>query len=287
MPATLAVTAGLTAAVAVLGAAGLSRSEGVESGGLPAPAFMRRLAEERRLHHEVDLLAKMQLGLLPQEMPKVEGYEFAARSVLASEAGGDLYDFVRDEAGRLWISAGDVAGHGYSCAIAQAMVKAGVISLAATEESPARVLRQLDRVLRGVEFEHSFTSLALVRLDPASGGAVLANAGHPYPLLILHRKPEELVLPGLPLGRGPARDYDDLPFHMPSGSLLVLCSDGLFEALDKNGAPYGFERAREVLRVMAHRPAVEIVDSLLNDCRRHRGDEEAPDDMTVVVVKRG
>ena len=142
---------------------------------------MRRLAEERRIRHEVDLLARMQEGLLPQEMPRLEGYAIAARSVLASEAGGDLYDFLRDDAGRLWIAAGDVAGHGYSCAVAQAMVKAGLLSLVEPAESPAGVLRQLDRVLRGVDTDHSFTSLALIRLDPATGDALLANAGHPYP----------------------------------------------------------------------------------------------------------
>ena len=248
---------------------------------------MRRLAQERRIRHEVDLLARMQEGLLPQEMPRLEGYAVAARSVLASEAGGDLYDFLRDDAGRLWIAAGDVAGHGYSCAVAQAMVKAGLLSLVEPTESPAGVLRQLDRVLRGVNMDHSFTSLALIRLDPSTGDALFANAGHPYPLIAEFGRVTEVELPGLPLGRGPAHPYADREFRLPPGGALVLCSDGLFEALDRNGNAYGFDRAREVLKVMGHRPAVEIVDALLNDCRRHLGAEQAPDDVTVVVVKRG
>ncbi|HEV2855203.1 MAG TPA: PP2C family protein-serine/threonine phosphatase [Thermoanaerobaculia bacterium] len=287
LPGSFGLTAGLTVGIALLGVLGLARPEEVEAGVLPPPAFMRRLAHERRLQHEVDLLARMQLGLLPQEMPRVEGYEIAARSVLASEAGGDLYDFLRDEAGRLWIAAGDVAGHGYSCAVAQAMVKAGLLSLIAPEESPAGVLRQLDRVLRGVNIEHSFTSLALVRLDPVQGEASFANAGHPYPLVFNGGRVSEIDLPGLPLGQGPARPYEDRAFALPRGGVLVLCSDGLFEALDRNGNAYGFDRAREVLQAMGHRPAIEIVDALLNDCRRHLGAEQPPDDVTVVVVKRG
>jgi hypothetical protein len=286
MPGALAGTAGLTLAIVVLGLLGISRPEGIETGALPPPAFIRRLAEERRLRHEVDLLARMQVGLLPQEMPHVDGWQIAARSVLAHEAGGDLYDFLRDEAGGLWIAAGDVAGHGYSCAVMQAMVKAGLVSLIEPGETPASVLTQLDRVLRTAGSEHSFTSLALLRLDPATGEALLANAGHPYPLVFAAGTITEVSLPGLPLGQGPVRRYEDRSFSLAPASVLLLCSDGLFEALDLKGNAYGFERAREVLRVMGHRPPPEIVDALLNDCRRHLGAEEPPDDVTVVVVKR-
>ncbi|HEX6903510.1 MAG TPA: PP2C family protein-serine/threonine phosphatase [Thermoanaerobaculia bacterium] len=287
MPVTFAVAAGLSLLLPILGFVGLARPETVENIHIPPPAFMRRLAEERRLRHEVDLLSRMQVGLLPQEMPRVEGYEITARSMLASEAGGDLYDFLRDDAGRLWIAAGDVAGHGYSCAVAQAMVKAGLLSLIEPGESPAGVLRQLDRVLRGVSSDHSFTSLALVRLDPGTGEAVLANAGYPYPLVWSAGEVREIEIPSLPLGRGPAHAFAEQSFDLPSGSVLLLCSDGLFEGLDRHGNAYGFERAREVLRAMGHRPAVEILDALLNDSRRHLGSEKPPDDVTIVVVRRG
>ncbi len=285
--ASFALTAPLAAGILAAGWVGLARPEEAESGGEPPPPFMRRLVQERRLRHEVDLLARMQMGLLPREMPRLEGYQIAARSVLASDAGGDLYDFLPDAGGKLWIAAGDVAGHGYSCAVAQAMVKAGLLSLVEPEESPAGVLRQLDRVLRTASTDHSFTALALIRLDPATGDALFANAGNPYPLVAQFGRVTEIELPGLPLGRGPVHPYADRAFHLPPGAALVLCSDGLFEALDRNGDAYGFPRAREVLRAMGHRPAVEIVDALLNDCRRHLGAEKAPDDVTVVVVKRG
>jgi hypothetical protein len=285
--ASFALTAPLAAGILAAGWVGLARPEEAESGSEPPPPFMRRLVQERRLRHEVDLLARMQTGLLPREMPRLEGYQVAARSVLAGDAGGDLYDFLPDAGGRLWIAAGDVAGHGYSCAVAQAMVKAGLLSLVEPEETPAAVLRQLDRVLRAAGTDHSFTALALIRLDPASGDALFANAGNPYPLIAEFGRVTEVDLPGLPLGRGPVYPYADRAFRLAPGAALVLCSDGLFEALDRNGDAYGFPRAREVLRAMGHRPAVEIVDALLNDCRRHLGAEKAPDDVTVVVVKRG
>ncbi len=286
LPVTFGATAGLSAAFLVLGLVGLRRPEQVELQRLEPPAFMRRLEEERRIQYEMDLLARMQIGLLPTEIPQVEGWEIAARSLLATEAGGDLYDFLLDDDGHLWIAAGDVAGHGYSCSIVHAMTTAALTSLVAPGRSPAEVLRGVDRVIRRGGTRRNFTSLALLRLDPATGEAVYANAGHPYPLAISGGEVSEIELPGLPLGQGPERRYEDVRLQVPPGGVLVFCSDGLFEAIDWNANPYGFDRPREVLRTLEHRPAAEILDTLLADWRTHIKSEAPPDDTTILVVKR-
>jgi len=97
-------------------------------------------------------------------------------------------------------------------------------------------------VIRRASQRH-FTSLALVRLDPRTGEALMSNAGHPFPLLLLAAAGgvEEIDLPGLPLGQGPPRTYADLRFEIPPGSSLVFCSDGLFEAADERDNLYGYE----------------------------------------------
>ncbi|HYG65230.1 MAG TPA: PP2C family protein-serine/threonine phosphatase [Thermoanaerobaculia bacterium] len=286
LPVTFAVTAGTTAGVLVLGFVGLRRPGRVELERLAPPRFMRRLEEERRIKYEMDLLARMQLGLLPADVPAVPGWDIAARSLLATEAGGDLYDFLLDDAGHLWIAAGDVAGHGYSCSIVQAMTTAALTSLIGPGKSPAEVLLGVDRVIRRGGSHRNFTSLTLLRLDPGTGEAVLANAGHPYPLALAEGTVEELEIPGLPLGQGPRRQYRDVDLQIPPGGALVLCSDGLFEAVNWESAPYGFDRPREVLRTLEERPAAEILETLLADWKRHVSAEAPPDDTTVVVIKR-
>jgi hypothetical protein len=285
-----ALAAGAMAVLIAAGVAGVRRRPAAEDEAAPPPEFILRLERERRLEVEMELLARMQLGLLPSRLPVVPGWEVAARSLLADRAGGDLYDLVRDEAGRWWIAAGDVAGHGYSCAIAQAMVKAALASLLAGGRSPAEVLGETDRVLRTAAAARTFTSLALLRLDPATGEALFANAGHPYPLLAEPGKPvRELALPGLPLGQGPPRRYADLALTLAPGAVLVLSSDGLFEAVAPGrggGAAYGFERPRVLLDQLAGRSAAEILDGLLEDWRRHRGPGAPDDDTTLVVLRR-
>jgi serine phosphatase RsbU (regulator of sigma subunit) len=286
-----ALAAGAMAVLIAAGAAGARRGqeEEAEAEARP-PAFILRLERERRLGVEMELLARMQLGLLPGRLPLLPGWEVAARSLLADRAGGDLYDFVRDGAGRWWIAAGDVAGHGYSCAIAQAMVKAALASLLGAARSPAEILAETDRVLRTAAAARTFTSLALLRLDPATGEALFANAGHPYPLLAEPgRAVREVELPGLPLGQGPPRRYADLPLALAPGASLALCSDGFFEAVAagrRGGAQYGYERPRVVLEQLAGRPAAEVLDGLLEDWRRHRGPGAPEDDTTIVVLRR-
>jgi len=276
----------LAIAPVLLGIIGIRRPDEAEEGPLPLPGFARRLEEENRLKYEMDLLARMQLGLLPKTMPLLEGYEIAARSILATEAGGDLYDFVRDAEGRLWIAAGDVSGHGYSCAIAQAMTKAGLASLVEAERTPAIVLQRLDLVLREIGSPRTFTSLVLLRLDPATGDVLVSNAGHPYPWIAQNTDVREIDLPSLPLGLGPDRHYDDAPLSMRVGTAIVLFSDGLFEATDAHGRAYGFDRLRELLGKISRRPASAILTAIVEDWRAHAGNEAPADDTTIVVVKR-
>jgi sigma-B regulation protein RsbU (phosphoserine phosphatase) len=285
VPGTFAVTAGSLAVILALGMIGLRRPEQVELERLKPPPFIRRLEEERRLRYEMGLLARMQVGLLPTHLPQIEGWEIAARSLLATEAGGDLYDFLVDDAGRLWIAAGDVAGHGYSCAIVHAMTTAALASLVTPERTPAEVLGLVDKVLRRGG-HRNFASLALLLLDTATGKALLSNAGHPYPLALSAGEVSEIEISGLPLGHGPARQYEDISVQIPLGGVLVFCSDGLFEAVDWSASPYGFDRPQEVLRTLENRSAEEIVEALLHDWQKHLRSEAPPDDTTVVVIKR-
>jgi hypothetical protein len=290
LPGTFALTAGDPLALLLLGLVGLKRPEEVELERLAPPAFIRRQEEERRVRYEMDLLSRMQLGLLPEKVPEIPGWQIAARSLLATEAGGDLYDFLftgdLQAGGHLWIAAGDVAGHGYSCSIVQAMTTAALTSLITPGRTPAEVLREVDRVIRRGGSRRNFTSLALLRLDVKTGEALYANAGHPYPLLLENGEVREIALPGLPLGQGPKREYEDLPVTLPPESVLVFCSDGLFEAADWTGTAYGYERPSEILRWTYRRPAEAILEALFADCRRHLRNANAEDDTTVLVLKR-
>jgi hypothetical protein len=277
----------LLAVIASAGVIGARRPAREDEGKVEAPEYVRRLETERRVKYEMDLLSRMQLALLPEKPPEVEGLDIAVKTVLATEAGGDLYDFAVDESGALWIAAGDVSGHGYSCGIQQAMVKASLASLVKAGRKPGEVLCEVDRVLR-TGHTRLFTSLCLLRLEPASGTGLFANAGHPFPLLLVGGECRELAAPGLPLAQGPARKYEDHVLEIPTGGVLVLASDGLYEGPDRFDEPYGYDRPVAVLTSVGlhRRPADAIVEALDADWRRHVGEGAPADDTTILVLKR-
>ena len=286
LPLSAAATGLFCVAVPLIGWIGLRRPREPELERMVAPAYIRRLEDERRLRYELDLLARMQKGLLPEAAPAIDGYQVAATSILANEAGGDLYDFLHDDDGGLWLAAGDVSGHGLSCTIELAMTKAALASLVRSGARPSQILHEVDRVLRTARSVRSFTSLCLLRLDPRTGEVVFSNAGHPYPLLLDGQDLSEISLPSLPLGQGPQRQYRDQMLNLRQGSVLVLLSDGLFESANARGTAYGYPRTRFMLAESVHLGAVEILEAVMADWRRHIGDGSPADDTTLVVLKR-
>ena len=143
-----------------------------------------------------------------------------------------------------------------------------------------------DEVLRATLSERQFTSLCLARLEPPTGRCVIANAGHPFPVLVTEGEAREVPLPGLPLGQGPGRVYREVEVAIPPEGLLVLYSDGLAEARDGEGEAYGFERPARMIERAAGWNAAEVLDRVLSDWRVHLDGASPDDDTTVVVVRR-
>jgi sigma-B regulation protein RsbU (phosphoserine phosphatase) len=115
---------------------------------------------------------------------------------------------------------------------------------------------------------------------------LLSNAGHPYPLLLTGGRVEEIEISALPLGQGPHRTYENREILIPPGGHLVVFSDGLFEAVDGNEVAYGFERLLETLRGADGRSAEKILETLLEDWRRHLRTAQPLDDTTILVLRR-
>jgi serine phosphatase RsbU (regulator of sigma subunit) len=244
--------------------------------------------DNARLYQQQKEFAEtMQRSLLADEEPELDGYEL--RHVYESSAhmdiGGDVYDFLLLDDGRLALILGDVTGHGIAATADMAMAKFVFRTLVRRHPEPGDFLARANEVLLGEMELGRFITMACLLFDFERGEVVSASAGHPPPRLVT---PDGTVVPlaasGLALGVEPGQAYDETTTPMEPGAAVVLYTDAVVEAR-QNGVLYGSERLDEVLRAERGRAAAELARLVVDDCRAYGGGDLA-DDCAVVVVKR-
>jgi serine phosphatase RsbU (regulator of sigma subunit) len=229
----------------------------------------------------------MQRSLLPRAEPAVPGlevgdvYESSARV----DVGGDIYDFVQLDDGRLAVVLGDVTGHGVEATADMAMAKFVFRSLAREHPEPGDFLAFANDVVVDEIAPGKFITMTYVAVDPGRGEVACANAGHPPPRLVL---PDGTVsgldAPGIVLGIDSGQTYPEVRAALPVGSTIVLYTDGVVEA--RNGGDlYGTDRLDALLVRDRDLPAAELARAVTEDARTYAGGELS-DDLAVVVIRR-
>jgi len=250
-----------------------------------------RLAEveqsERVLARELERAAEIQRRLLPEKPPEVEGVQLAGYNAPCRTVGGDYYDFLPLDGGRLGLVVADVSGKGMPAALLMSNLQARIQVLAEDPSDLAALLERLNRLLRSSSPPHCFVSLFFGVLDPASGELTYANAGHNPALLARSEGQVEWLESGGPvLGILPAVSCEPQRGQLRRGDVLVLYSDGVTEAVDASGEEFGDERLAELCRRHAHLPASGLLEELKGALREWLGGRPAEDDITLVAVKR-
>jgi sigma-B regulation protein RsbU (phosphoserine phosphatase) len=251
----------------------------------------RERAERRRLAHELELAARIQASVLPQQLA-VPGLELAARMLPASEVGGDLFD-VLPVSGGAWLSIGDVAGHGLGPGVVMMMLQSSVAAVlrARPDLSPSAAIEVVNTVLfdnvkrRLQQGEHA--TLLLLRYE-ANGRILLAGA-HEEPLIYRARTGccESLPTPGLWVGIKPdvRGQLPETESQLEPGDVLLLYTDGVVEARNAAREQYGVERLARELTLVHAAPVEQIRDHLLNSVQSWM--DRQRDDITLVVARQG
>ncbi len=240
------------------------------------------------VEHELGTARSIQHALLPKNLPKLEGWKIAYHYQPAREVGGDFYDFLRLEDGRLGLVIGDVSGKGIAAALVMANTQSVLRAVARRGNiAPGRVLAEANEVLYAYIPSGTFVTCFYGVLDPESGRLVYANAGHDPPYLQRDGDAQELRARGMPLGLMPGMPYEELETVLAAGDDLLFYSDGLVEAHDPEGEMFGFPRLRKLIMARSAGSGEELVDFLLAELTRFTGtDSEQEDDITLVTLER-
>ena len=248
--------------------------------------------EKQRLDDELRIAHEIQMSLLPERPPTIEGVSIADLCVPAREVGGDYYDFFRLGPRRFGVLVADVSGKGTSAALYMAELKGLVLAISQDEPSPKRLLTRVNTLLADHLDNRSFITMTYGVIDLDAGTLTHARAGH-TPLLVVSRGRAEVLVPnGMVLGLrlpGAADRFEALleehtrPIH--EGDVIVFYTDGVTEAMDVHGELFGDAALGRVVESHAHMDGPAIRERVLRDVKAFVGQAEPHDDMTMVVVK--
>ena len=249
-------------------------------------------ANEERLEKELRFAQRVQTALLPAGPPKrLKGIEVAAAFAPAREVGGDFHDYLSPEAHTLVVAVGDVSGKGVPAALYSAFAAELVRGRTfrrrylPDRSSPSGVLSSVNTILHQRQLEEYYCTLCYTVFDLKRRVLTLANSGLPYPIRCTAEGCTQIELPGVPLGSFQGTTYDEVTFALHAGDLFVLCSDGVFEAMNRQGQEFTAARLIEVVSGLRDQPSAKVVEKIFDAVSQWRGDTPPNDDMTAVAVR--
>jgi serine phosphatase RsbU (regulator of sigma subunit) len=250
----------------------------------------QRLKQEaharERVEQELHVARQIQQASLPEAVPALVGWDISPNYRPAREVGGDFYDFLELEDGRLGLVVGDATGKGVPAALVMSTTCGMLRAVTqASDYSPGEVLQRVNEALATRIPANMFVTCFYGVLDPKSGSFAYANAGHDLPYVRRGGDAEELMARGMPLGLMPGMTYEEKEIELEAGEAALFYSDGLVEAHNPEGEMFGFPRLQTL--VAEHAKGEPLVDFLMEELYSFTGERwEQEDDITLVTLQR-
>jgi serine phosphatase RsbU (regulator of sigma subunit) len=247
----------------------------------------QRLLEVDRSQQQMIIARQVQMRMLPQTGPDVDGYAIASHYSPAAEVGGDFFSYFRLTNGGVAIALGDVCGKGVPAALLMAELISEVRHAITTAETVKQAMRHINRV--AFERELRFVTLTLCVLDPLQHSLGVANAGHLPPLCRRHRTGSvEQFQPkrsGLPLAVVKDQEFHPETFYLDPGDAVLLFTDGMSEAMNQTGTLYGMSRTQSAFQQASGGPD-QMLQTLMHRVETYCGGLPPTDDVCLVCFQR-
>jgi sigma-B regulation protein RsbU (phosphoserine phosphatase) len=259
-----------------------------------ADSFNRMVPELKdsvRMKESLSFAKEVQENLLPQSAPSFPGIDLAARSIPCDETGGDYYDFFRRLDGQreqLCVALGDVSGHGIAPSLLMATGRAYLRASLHGNSSLHQAIEYVNRRLCDDVHRGRFMTLFCLLIDPAGKELQMLSAGQD-PAFFYDAARNTLTLlgsAGLALGIEPGYRYQSSHHPLPApGSVLLLGTDGIWEARNGQEDLFGKERLESLLKAHHSLAPSDLVEKILTELAAFRSNAIQRDDITLVVVK--
>lgn len=250
------------------------------------------LKERQRMKQSLDLAKEVQLRLLPQTAPQINGLDIAGISLYCDETGGDYFDFLalKDHDGeKLGVVVGDVSDHGVHSALLMTTARAFVRLRASLPGDIDTIVSDVNHHLTvDIEDGGQFMTLFFLTIDLKKGMLNWVRAGHDPALLYDPATDKIATLHGEGIPLGIKKDYSyqvNRSASLSQGQVIVLSTDGVWEARNRAGEIFGKDRFYQILRSNAKLSAASIIDTVIDRVREFQDGFKTEDDITIVVIK--
>ncbi len=241
----------------------------------------------QKMQEEIRLASKIQNELLPKAAPETPGYEIAGKSIPAQVVGGDYFDFIPMNDHRLAICVGDVSGKGLPASLLMANTQATLRGQTLVNSTACECIARSNKLLFESTSPDKFVTMFYSTLDFSTHQLTYSNAGHDIPYLLSATAPvRRLDVGGVPLSMLEHFPFQEETIPLQPGDMLVICSDGIAEAMDVNQVQFSEDRLTDLLHRLYSSTATHVIDGIVSAVREHTGSSPQTDDMTIVVVKR-
>jgi sigma-B regulation protein RsbU (phosphoserine phosphatase) len=254
--------------------------------------MMLQLEERMRIKQALDVAMEVQQNLLPLEMPQIPGLDIAGKSIYCDETGGDFFDFIemrRSHTTHLGIAVGDVSGHGVSAALLMATIRAFIKSKVTQRDSIAESISSVNRLLtQDIRDTGQFVTLFYAEICPDEKVLRWIRAGHDPALFYDPGLDQfkELWGEGIALGIDPDGHYRENSIQkLSNGQIMVIGTDGIWEARDQRGEMFGRKRVKDLIRKNAAYSSDDISSSIIDALKTFQGSARQEDDITLLVTK--
>ena len=240
------------------------------------------------LQNELEVASKMQQSILPASFPETPAYEIFGNMEAAREVGGDFFDVITLEDGRMGIAIADVSGKGVPAALFMMSSRTLLKGAAIGTPQPGDVLREVNSLLSEDNDSLMFVTLFYAVYDPASGKLSYANGGH-NPPLIVHPDGSSEELPtteGVALGVMGDLDYEQGEIELAPGDTAVLYTDGVSEAMNASEEEFGMERLHRVFADASQTDARSANGAVFDAVRAFADGTPQSDDITCLTLRR-
>ncbi len=260
-----------------------------------AHVALRRLQRElqianAKMERELELAGEVQASFLDRTLPDIPGWQLAVKLVPARQSSGDFYDISLLPDGRVALLIGDVVDKGVGAALFMAL--SWTLMRTYTEQFPGRpdlVLESVNRRILQDTGADQFVTAFCGFLEPTTGQLVYGNAGHPPPYVIHGQdvqQPVQLPRTGMPLGVLEDGSWPSESVRLAAGDALVLYTDGITEAENRDDMEFGAQRLRASAQAKLGRPAADILNAILADVERFADGAPQFDDIALAVMVR-